>query len=84
MTGNEISQILLSAVLAYAGGQKNRPRWIAWGIFSCSISCFILVIPHIIYGAGDDVLELTEEYSIDNAVDLMVRLTLPNTYVYTF
>lgn len=62
LSGNEISQILLSLILSYIGGQRNRPRWIAWGIVLCGVSCFILVLPHFIYGAGHDVLQLTKEY----------------------
>ncbi|XP_034472756.1 solute carrier organic anion transporter family member 74D [Drosophila innubila] len=62
LSGNEISQILLSLILSYIGGQRNRPRWIAWGIAICGLSCYILVLPHFIYGAGDEVLQLTKEY----------------------
>lgn len=62
LSGNEISQILLSLILSYIGGQRNRPRWIAWGIVFCGLSCYILALPHFIYGAGDDALHLTVEY----------------------
>uniref|UniRef100_A0A1B0GL27 Solute carrier organic anion transporter family member n=1 Tax=Lutzomyia longipalpis TaxID=7200 RepID=A0A1B0GL27_LUTLO len=62
MSGNEISQILLSLFLSYAGGQRNRPLWIAWGVAICGFSCFILALPHFIYGAGDDALRLTKEF----------------------
>ncbi|XP_030564962.1 solute carrier organic anion transporter family member 2A1 [Drosophila novamexicana] len=62
LSGNEISQIMLSLILSYIGGQRNRPMWIAWGIMLCGVSCFILVLPHFIYGAGDEVLQLTKEY----------------------
>lgn len=62
LSGNEISQILLSVVLAYIGGKSNRPRFISIGVVFCSISCFILAMPHFIYGAGDDALKLTKEF----------------------
>ncbi|KAL5279212.1 hypothetical protein ACFFRR_003683 [Megaselia abdita] len=62
LSGNEISQILLSLILSYIGGQRNRPRWIAWGIVFCAVSCFILATPHFIYGAGEESNELTQEY----------------------
>lgn len=62
LSGNEISQILLSLILSYIGGQRNRPRWIAWGIVFCGLSCYILALPHFIYGAGDGALHLTAEY----------------------
>lgn len=62
LSGNEVSQIMLALILSYAGGQRNRPKWIAWGVVFCSLSCFILAAPHFIYGAGDESLELTQEY----------------------
>lgn len=62
LSGNEVSQILLSVVLAYFGGQRNRPRFIAWGVICCSISCFILAAPHFIFGAGEDALRVTKEW----------------------
>lgn len=76
LSGNEISQILLSLILSYAGGQRNRPRWIAWGVVFCALSCFILVLPHFIYGAGEDALHLTQEFKDANAdiSYLLVRL----------
>ncbi|XP_063703660.1 solute carrier organic anion transporter family member 74D isoform X2 [Culicoides brevitarsis] len=62
LCGNEISQILLSLILSYFGGQRNRPRWISWGVMFCALSCFILASPHFFYGAGEDALKLTKEY----------------------
>uniref|UniRef100_A0A182SSX6 Kazal-like domain-containing protein n=1 Tax=Anopheles maculatus TaxID=74869 RepID=A0A182SSX6_9DIPT len=53
---------LLSLILSYVGGHRNRPRWIAWGVVFCALSCFILALPHFIYGAGDEALQLTKEY----------------------
>lgn len=63
LSGNEISQILLSLILTYFGGQKNRPRWIAWGVIFSAMSCIILAFPHFIYGAGEEALQYTKEYS---------------------
>ncbi len=73
LSGNEISQILLSLILSYAGGQRNRPRWIAWGVVCCALSCFILVLPHFIYGPGEDALHLTQEFK-DANVDISILL----------
>lgn len=61
LSGNEISQIL-SIFLIYYGGAGNRPRWIAIGVAISAVSCFILAVPHFIYGPGQDALALTEEY----------------------
>lgn len=62
MSGNEMSQIFLSLFLAYKGGKGNRPVWIAWGVLFSSLSCFILSLPHFIYGPGNNALALTEEF----------------------
>ena len=48
LSGNEISQILLSVILSYIGGKSNRPRYIAIGAMFCAISCFILATPHFV------------------------------------
>uniref|UniRef100_A0A8D8R1L5 Solute carrier organic anion transporter family member n=1 Tax=Cacopsylla melanoneura TaxID=428564 RepID=A0A8D8R1L5_9HEMI len=62
LSGNEVSQIMLALVLSYYGGQRNRPRWIAWGVACSSVSCFIVALPHFIFGPGEDALALTTEY----------------------
>ncbi|XP_033149776.1 solute carrier organic anion transporter family member 74D [Drosophila busckii] len=77
LSGNEISQILLSLILSYIGGQRNRPRWIAWGIVLCGLSCYILILPHFIYGAGDEVLQLTKEYQSNVANSTLVGSLTP-------
>uniref|UniRef100_A0A336M5S4 Solute carrier organic anion transporter family member n=1 Tax=Culicoides sonorensis TaxID=179676 RepID=A0A336M5S4_CULSO len=74
LCGNEISQILLSLILSYLGGQRNRPRWISIGVFFCALSCFVLALPHALYGGGDEALKYTEEYGshlILNATELV-------------
>lgn len=59
---------MLALILSYAGGQRNRPMWIAWGMVFCSLSCFILAAPHFIYGAGEESLELTKEYLLEHSI----------------
>lgn len=71
LSGNEISQIMLSMLLTYFGGQRNRPRWIAWGVVFSAMSCFILAWPHFIYGAGEEALQYTKEYVSKNQVTFL-------------
>lgn len=71
LSGNEISQILLSLILTYFGGQRNRPRWIAWGVVFSAMSCFILAWPHFIYGPGEEALQYTKEYLEEHKVSLV-------------
>ncbi|CAG7725964.1 unnamed protein product [Allacma fusca] len=63
IAGNEVSQIIFSLVLGYYGGKGHRPRWIAVGVLFSAAACFLLASPHLFYGAGEDALSLTEEYS---------------------
>ncbi|XP_063236896.1 solute carrier organic anion transporter family member 74D-like [Bacillus rossius redtenbacheri] len=62
MSGNEVSQILLSVVMAYHGGRGNRPLWMAWGVVFSGLSSYILALPHLLYGPGEEALSLTEEF----------------------
>lgn len=73
LSGNEISQILLSLILSYVGGHRNRPRWIAWGVVFCALSCFILAMPHFIYGAGEAALQLTKEFINDQEAEALLN-----------
>lgn len=61
LSGNEISQIL-SLILMYYGGAGHRPRWLATGVGFSAASCFVLALPHFIYGPGKDAKALTHEY----------------------
>jgi hypothetical protein len=65
LSGNEISQIMLSLILTYFGGRGNRPRWIACGVAISALSCFILAVPHVLYGPGSAALALTKEYNAE-------------------
>nr|CAD7439025.1 unnamed protein product [Timema bartmani] len=67
MSGNEVSQICLSLIMAYYGGKGSRPLWISWGVMFSALSCYILVLPHVLYGAGREALALTEEH-LDSSV----------------
>ena len=63
-----MSQIIFSVILGYYGGKGHRPRWIAIGVLFSAAACFLLAFPHLLYGAGEDALSLTEEYAniLDN------------------
>ncbi|XP_074101813.1 organic anion transporting polypeptide 58Dc [Cotesia typhae] len=60
--GNDISQLLVSVVLSYYAGRGHRPRWIAVGIYTVVIFCCLTMLPHFLYGPGEDALQLTKEY----------------------
>lgn len=73
-SGGEVSQILLSLVLSYMGGQHNRPRWIAWGGAMSAVACLVMGGSRMYFGPGDDAIQLTEEY--------LYRNNLPRNLVY--
>ncbi|XP_058065662.1 solute carrier organic anion transporter family member 74D isoform X1 [Anopheles bellator] len=60
--GNDISALLLSAILSYYAGKGHRPRWIALGLLLTTIFCLLTALPHLLYGPGEAALSLTTEY----------------------
>ncbi|XP_017867013.1 PREDICTED: solute carrier organic anion transporter family member 4A1 [Drosophila arizonae] len=60
--GNDISQTLVSAVLAYYAGKGHRPRWIGFGLLTIVLFCLMTTSPHFLYGPGEDALALTKEF----------------------
>lgn len=59
--GNDVSQLLVSAVLSYYAGRGHRPRWMAIGLFTIVLFCLLNALPHFLYGPGHDALQLTVE-----------------------
>ncbi|XP_050093605.1 solute carrier organic anion transporter family member 74D-like [Anopheles aquasalis] len=60
--GNDISALLLSAILSYYAGKGHRPRWIAIGLLMITAFCWLTALPHLLYGPGEAALSLTTEY----------------------
>ena len=60
--GNDISQLFVSVVLSYYAGRGHRPRWIAFGIYTVVLFCCLTMLPHFLYGPGEDALLLTKEH----------------------
>ncbi|XP_058461062.1 solute carrier organic anion transporter family member 74D-like [Malaya genurostris] len=60
--GNDISSLFLSAILSYYAGKGHRPRWIAFGLFTIVLFCWLTALPHLLYGPGEAALALTTEF----------------------
>lgn len=60
--GNDISSLFLSAILSYYAGKGHRPRWIAFGLFTIVLFCWLNALPHLLYGPGEAALSLTTEH----------------------
>lgn len=63
--GNDISQLILAAVLSYYFGKGHRPRWIGFGLLTIVAFCLLTALPHLLYGPGEDSLKLTMEFGAD-------------------
>ncbi|KAL5285654.1 hypothetical protein ACFFRR_007384 [Megaselia abdita] len=63
--GNDISQLILAAILSYYAGKGHRPRWIGFGLLTIVAFCLLTALPHFLYGPGEDSLKLTMEYGAD-------------------
>jgi len=68
--GNDISSLLISAVLSYYAGKGHRPRWIAFGLFTIVLFCLFSALPHILYGPGEQALSLTREYGANENTEM--------------
>ncbi|XP_043671466.1 solute carrier organic anion transporter family member 74D isoform X2 [Vespula pensylvanica] len=80
--GNDISQLFVSVVLSYYAGRGHRPRWIAFGIYTVVLFCCLTMLPHFLYGPGEDALMLTKEYGgkIQNSPNNTIPSLIPDKY----
>ncbi|KAJ8878590.1 hypothetical protein PR048_019171 [Dryococelus australis] len=62
VVGHDFSALLVGLLLSYYAGKQHRPRWTCLGIYSVVLYCLLTLLPHLLYGVGDDALALTLEY----------------------
>ncbi|XP_050421876.1 solute carrier organic anion transporter family member 74D-like [Adelges cooleyi] len=58
----DLFSLMSFMVVSHIGGKGHRARWLAYGSMLVGISCFIRLVPHLIYGPGVEVLKYTKEY----------------------
>jgi hypothetical protein len=58
----DFGSLCSSLVMSYLGSRGHKTRWVASGALLASLSCFMRVLLHLIFGPGQDALELTVEY----------------------
>jgi len=70
-TAVDISGLFASLTFAYLGSRGHKTRWVAAGTLLVGLSCFMRLLPHLIYGPGQDAIALTVEYggSYDKTID---------------
>nr|XP_027227481.1 solute carrier organic anion transporter family member 2A1-like [Penaeus vannamei] len=63
LSGNDISQVILAMFLGYYGNCGHRPRWMGVGVMFAAVSCFMALLPHLLYGPGQEAIDLAEASS---------------------
>ncbi|XP_068085644.1 solute carrier organic anion transporter family member 74D isoform X2 [Anabrus simplex] len=58
----DIGSFFSLLVFAYLGSRGHKTRYVAAGTFAIGLSCFLRLVPHLLFGPGQDAVELTEEY----------------------
>ncbi|KAL1493462.1 hypothetical protein ABEB36_011509 [Hypothenemus hampei] len=81
--GNDLSQLLMCVILSYYTGRAHRPRWMALGMYTVVLFCFLTALPHFLYGAGADALFLTEEFQVTANTSINVLLNTPKKNLCT-
>uniref|UniRef100_A0A182M6I5 Solute carrier organic anion transporter family member n=1 Tax=Anopheles culicifacies TaxID=139723 RepID=A0A182M6I5_9DIPT len=54
--GSDLSFVLASLFLSYYASNRRKPLWIAMGIVSMALSCFVNALPHFLFSKGHDEL----------------------------
>jgi Organic Anion Transporter Polypeptide (OATP) family len=55
--------IFTTLTASYLGKSSHKTRWVACGTALVGLSCFVRLIPHWLYGPGENALQLTKEFS---------------------
>uniref|UniRef100_A0A182QAF8 Solute carrier organic anion transporter family member n=1 Tax=Anopheles farauti TaxID=69004 RepID=A0A182QAF8_9DIPT len=50
--GSDLSFVLASLFLSYYASNRRKPLWIAMGIVSMALSCFVNALPHFLFAPG--------------------------------
>ncbi|XP_025194151.1 solute carrier organic anion transporter family member 5A1-like isoform X2 [Melanaphis sacchari] len=58
----DLFSVISFMITSYLAGKGHRTRWLAIGSFFVGLSCFVRLMPHIIYGPGEEILQYTVEY----------------------
>jgi Organic Anion Transporter Polypeptide (OATP) family len=61
----DFGSIFTTLVVSYLGRSGHKPRWVAGGTALVGLSCFMRLIPHWLYGPGENSLLLTREFGTD-------------------
>ncbi|KAL5240236.1 hypothetical protein ACI65C_007646 [Semiaphis heraclei] len=75
----DLFSLISFMVTSHMAGKGHRTRWLAIGSFLVGLSCFVRLLPHIIYGPGDEILQYTVEYGSNvNSTSLLSNISRQN------
>ncbi|XP_068238435.1 solute carrier organic anion transporter family member 74D-like [Palaemon carinicauda] len=74
LSGNDVSQVILSIILGYYGNYGHRTRWMSVGALMAAVSGFAAALPHFIYGPGPDAIAIAQ-FSKQAAADTVNNVT---------
>ncbi|XP_064077325.1 LOW QUALITY PROTEIN: solute carrier organic anion transporter family member 74D-like [Macrobrachium nipponense] len=75
LSGNDVSQVILSILLGYYGNYGHRTRWMSVGALMAAVSGFAAALPHFIYGPGQDAISIAQFSKQAAAAALLKNIT---------
>lgn len=63
----DVGNIIANIAVAYVASRGHRTRWIGAGLLLVGATCFIKVIPYLIFGPGETARMYTKEYSLNGS-----------------
>lgn len=77
----DVFSLMSFLITSHMISKGHRTRWLAIGSMLVSLSCFVRLLPHIIYGPGEEVLQYTVEYGSNmNSTSLLYNITSKHNY----
>ncbi|XP_053687128.1 solute carrier organic anion transporter family member 74D-like [Sabethes cyaneus] len=64
--GIDMSSLFMLIIMCYYADKGHRPRWLAFGVFTIVVFCWMSALPHLLYGPGEAALSLTSEFGVNN------------------
>jgi hypothetical protein len=59
----DVGVIFTTLTASYLGKSSHKTRWVAFGTALVGLSCFVHLIPHWLYGPGENAMLLTKDLS---------------------
>ncbi|XP_065222460.1 solute carrier organic anion transporter family member 74D-like [Planococcus citri] len=71
----DLGSLVTNIVITYIAAKGHRTRWVAAGMFLAGISCFMKILPYLVFGPGQNVKMYTKEYKDIFSENMLNNLT---------